>query len=115
MSVIKAIAASIPEEDENLYPSGDGEPMAETPIHVQAIILAFQGFEDFLANQDDVYVAANMFWYYKQGDSTKRRAPDIMVIKRVGRRERKSFFSWLENGAVPDAIVEVLSPKKRRV
>jgi Uma2 family endonuclease len=101
-------------EDEDLYPAEDGEPMAETQIHIRAIILLFQAFEDFLIRQLDIYISANMFWYWEKGNPGARRAPDVMVIKGVGRAERRSFFSWRENGAVPSVIVEVVSKKKYR-
>jgi Uma2 family endonuclease len=94
---------------EVIYPSSDGEPMAETPLHVRAIMLLFQALEDFLAGQKDAYIAADMFWYWQEGHPEARRAPDVMVIKGVGRAERRSFFSWRENGAVPCFIVEVTS------
>lgn len=94
---------------EIFYPSEDGEPMAETPIHVRAMILLLQAMEDFLAARLDVYVAANMFWYWEEGNPLARRAPDLMVIPGIGRGERRSFFSWRENGAVPSLIVELLS------
>jgi Uma2 family endonuclease len=101
-------------EDEDLYPAEDGEPMAETQIHIRAIILLFQAFEDFLIRQLDIYISANMFWYWEKGNPGARRAPDVMVIKGVGRAERRSFFTWRENGAVPSVIVEVVSKKKYR-
>ena len=31
------IVPNMLEEDEDIYPSGDGEPMAETPVHVNAV------------------------------------------------------------------------------
>jgi Uma2 family endonuclease len=101
-------------EQEVVYPASDGEPLAETPIHVRAIILLFQALEDWFANRPDVYIAANMFWYWEQGKPESRRAPDVMVIKGVGRAERRSFFSWKENNAVPCFILEVTSEKTWR-
>lgn len=96
------------------YPSGDGQPMAETPLHVRAIMLLFQALEDALAAQADVYIAANMFWYWEKGNPGARRAPDVMVVKGVGRAERRSFFTWRENGAVPSVTFEVASEGKWR-
>jgi Uma2 family endonuclease len=100
--------------EEIFYPASDGEPMAETPVHVLAIMLLFQALEDFLAPYLDIYLAANMFWYWKKGDNKAKRAPDVMAIKGVGRRERRSFFSWKENGAVPNTIFEIVSEKTWR-
>lgn len=89
------------------YPSSDGEPMAETPIHIRALMLLLQAMEDALAELADVYIGANMFWYWEEGNPKARRAPDLMVIKGVGKKPRRSFFSWLEGGAVPQVIVEL--------
>jgi Uma2 family endonuclease len=112
MSTVKTPAPAPAQEI--FYPSSDGEPMAETPIHIRALILLFQAMEDFLAALTDIYIGANMFWYWEEGDPQVRRAPDLMVIKGVGRTERRSFFSWKENGAVPCLIVEVASEKTWR-
>jgi Uma2 family endonuclease len=98
-----------PKEVEVYYPSSDGEPMAETEIHVLAIIALLELLKHFLASRTDIYIAADMFWYWEEGNSAARRAPDVMVIKGVGREVRRSFFSWRENGAVPCFIVEFAS------
>jgi Uma2 family endonuclease len=103
--------APVPEVE---YPASDGEPMAETPLHVRAIMLLFQALEDCLAYLPDVYIGANMFWYWEQGNPNARRAPDVMVIKGVARAARRSFFSWLENGTVPSVIFEITSEKTWR-
>jgi Uma2 family endonuclease len=107
---------------DEFYPSSDGQPMAETEIHVLLILNTFGLLRYFFRDRGDVYVAANMFLYYKQGHPEKRRAPDIMVVKGVdGRRKRRSFKTWEEN-AVPRTVIEFTSdetaaedqgPKKR--
>ena len=99
---------------EVFYPSSDGEPMAETPIHIRALILLLQAMEDFLGARTDIYIAADMFWYWVEDNPQASRAPDLMVIKGVGRAERRSFFSWREHGAVPCLIVEITSEKTWR-
>jgi Uma2 family endonuclease len=98
-------------EQEPFYPSEDGEPMAETPIHVLAIMLLFQALQDFFRARPDVYIASNMFWYWQEGNPDARRAPDVMVIPGVGQADRRSFFSWKENGAIPAVIFEITSEK----
>jgi Uma2 family endonuclease len=96
-------------DDDFLYPAEDGEPMAETQIHIRAIILLFQALEDYLARRLDNYIAAGMFWYWEKGNVAARRAPDVMVIKGVGRRVQRSFLSWKENDAAPCVIFEMAS------
>jgi Uma2 family endonuclease len=91
------------------YPSEDGEPMAETEIHVLAIMLLYEALQDFLANCPEDYIATDMFWYWEEGNPSARRAPDVMVVKGVGRAKRRSFLSWRENNSVPCFIVEIAS------
>ncbi|MFO0936674.1 MAG: Uma2 family endonuclease [Gemmataceae bacterium] len=80
---------------ESLYPSGDGEPMAETPIHVEAIILLGQALEDVLGS--DWFVGMDLFWYHEEGNPKARVAPDLIVVPHVGKTDRRSFFSWIES------------------
>jgi Uma2 family endonuclease len=101
-------------EQETFYPSEDGEPLAETPIHVLAIMLLFQALQDFFRARPDVYIAAKMFWYWEKGNPEARRDPDIMVIPGVEPGDRRSFISWKENGAIPAVIIEVTSEKNWR-
>ncbi len=96
------------EPDMIVYPSSDGKPMAETGIHVGAIHLLFKLLEEFFGDRPDVFLAADMFWYWKKG-RTKTTAPDVMVVPGVGNHTRRSFFSWEENGAVPAVVFEMAS------
>lgn len=92
------------------YPSGDGQPMAETGIHVQAIVWLHQALEDFFrAREGTTYLASDQFWYWREGDPTCRVAPDVMVVPGVSPNPRRSFFSWEENGAVPAVVFEMAS------
>jgi Uma2 family endonuclease len=91
------------------YPSSDGEPMAETGIHVQTILLLLQAVEDLLAGRTDFYAAADMYWYYEEGNPRARCAPDVMVIFGVPHRpHRRSFMSWRES-AIPAVVFEMAS------
>jgi Uma2 family endonuclease len=101
-------------DDGVYYPSSDGKPMAETPVHARCMVLLFQALEDFFRTRADVYVALNMNWYWEEGNPRARRAPDVMVITGVGHRERNSFRSWNEKGAVPAVCVELASRKTWR-
>ena len=106
------------ELDLDFYPSGDGEPMAETPIHVEAIMLLHQALEDFFKDRPDVFIASDIFWYFKEGSRSKtsRISPDVMVVPGVTQREiyeRRSFFSWVEE-RVPVAVFEMASRKTWR-
>lgn len=93
------------------YPASDGQPMAETGIHVQAIIHLHQALQDFFADRPDVFVASDMFWYWKEGatDDAHRTAPDVMAVEGVGNHQRRTFNSFDEGGAVPAIVFEMAS------
>jgi Uma2 family endonuclease len=97
------------------YPSSDGKPMAETGIHVLAIMALFGALDEFMKSRPDFYVAATMFWYWEEGNPRARCSPDVMVIRGVDKTIRRSFMSWRENNAVPCVIVEVSSKKTWRI
>jgi Uma2 family endonuclease len=93
------------------YPSSDGEPMGETGAHVRAILALYAALREFFADRPDVYVAADMFWYWKRGDKKSVLAPDVMVIPGIqwNNRELKSFKAWEHNNIVPVAVFEMAS------
>lgn len=93
------------------YPESDGEPMGETGIHVRATMAIYSALRDYYRNQgrNDVYIAADMFLYYEEGNPRAQKAPDVMVIFGVdGSYERRSFKTW-EEGATPTVIFEITS------
>jgi Uma2 family endonuclease len=115
----KAMIATHPDHSSDFvdgieYPSEDGAPMAETPIHAVAMILLFQALQDFFRDRSDVYIGIDMFWYWKKGDPKACHAPDVFVVPGVGRRGRRSFRSWEDNGAVPAVPFEMASKKTWR-
>jgi len=94
--------------EEVFYPDTDGQPMGETGFHVRVILFTYQMLRSRFGGQPDVYVAADMFLYYEQGNPRAVRAPDVMVVKGVGNHERRSFKTWVES-AVPNVIFEITS------
>ncbi len=91
------------------YPSSDGEPMAETQLHIRSIISLYEQMLCFYSARDDVLVTADLFWYWKEGNNRRRIAPDIMVIPGVSKEPpRRSYLSWKE-GVVPAMVVEFAS------
>jgi Uma2 family endonuclease len=91
-----------------IYPSSDGQPMAETEIHVLAILHLLGALRHFFRRASDIYVIGNIFLYYREGNPRARKAPDIMVVKGVGKHERRSFKLW-EEKAGPCVIFEITS------
>ena len=90
------------------YPESDGAPMGETGFHVRTNMHLYGALDHFFHNQDDVYVAADMFMYYEKGNPHACKAPDLMVIKGVDKDERRTFKIWEENAA-PCFIIEITS------
>ncbi|UFP93451.1 Uma2 family endonuclease [Gloeobacter morelensis] len=91
------------------YPSGDGEPVAETFVHLYAILLTLEVLRQYLAGRQAA-VLANQFLYYAQGYPKLRVAPDVMVIFEVAPGGRDSFKIW-EEGQVPAVVFEITSKK----
>jgi Uma2 family endonuclease len=86
--------------------------MAETGIHVHALLMLFQLLLEFFKDHTDVLVTANQFWYWEKGNPKARRAPDVMVVPGVPREPpRRSYRMWLEGNTLPAAIFEMSSKK----
>ena len=110
----RTLAIDLAELDK--YSSGDGQPMAETQVHVRAIMLLHQALEDFFRNQPDVFIASDIFWYWEKGNRKARISPDVMVIPGIREQEvyeARSYFSWVE-GIVPAVVFEMASSKTWR-
>jgi len=93
--------------NEIFYPSSDGKPLAETSVHVDAIINAVVALRQYLAGQRAI-VLADQFLYYAQGYPRLRVAPDVMVIFEVEPGPRDNYKTW-EEGQVPVVIFEMTS------
>jgi Uma2 family endonuclease len=96
------------QRDEVLYPSSDGQPMAETGIHVQLMVNLIATLRQYYRERPDVYVIGNIFLYYHQNHPEARRSPDVMVVKGVDKTERRSFKTW-EEKAMPCVVIELTS------
>ena len=91
------------------YPSSDGEPLGESDLHVKATILLYQALRDAVCRRPLHYVAADIFWYWEEGNPQTRCSPDVMVVRGVEDHPRHSFRSWQENNAVPCVVFEISS------
>jgi Uma2 family endonuclease len=102
--------AAIPFEDELWYPESDGEPMAESKLHLEEMVYVLQALEDHFRDAPDVFVGGNMFLYYRQGDRGAVVAPDAFVAKGLedGKALRRTYLLWKER-KVPCFALEVTS------
>ena len=96
------------------YPSSDGQPMAETPVHRDAMMDAILILTRHFAKRPDVYVSGNMLLYYEEGEPRKSVAPDVFVVLGASRDEdRDTYLIWREPKA-PDFVLEVTSKSTRK-
>jgi Uma2 family endonuclease len=93
------------------YPSGDGQPVAETFAHLYAILMTIELLRLNLEGQRAT-VLGNQFLYYSQGHPKLRVAPDVMVIFNVEPGGRDNYKIW-EEGEVPQIVFEMTSPSTR--
>jgi Uma2 family endonuclease len=98
-------------QQEIIYPSSDGEPLAETYDHLIAITTTLLILLKHLEGQQAT-VLADQFLYYAQGFPRLRVAPDVMVILGVAPGGRDNYKTWVE-GQVPAVIFEMTSPSTR--
>jgi hypothetical protein len=89
------------------YPSEDGEPLAESYVHLYAILTTLEVLKQYLAGQQAT-VLADQFLYYSQGLPSARVAPDVMVIFGVAPGGRDNYKIW-DEGQVPSVIFEMTS------
>ncbi len=97
-------------EEERLYPSSDGKPMAETQVHILQMMALYTMLRLFYQPRG-IFLVANIFLYYREGDPKARKSPDIMAVKGVAVGPlRRSFKVWVEK-AVPCWVLELTSKK----
>jgi Uma2 family endonuclease len=90
------------------YPTGDGQPVAETFAHLYAILMTIEVLRLYLQGQQAT-VLGNQFLYYEQGDSNKRVAPDVFVIFNVEPGGRDNYKIW-EESSIPSITFDVSTP-----
>ena len=100
--------AAIPLQQDVEYPYSDGQPMAESEIHQSEMLDLIAALRRRYQDHSDVYVAGNMFLYYRKGDPRSVVAPDVFLVRGVSKRKRKSYKLW-EEGRVPSLVIEVTS------
>jgi len=99
------------QKTEIIYPSADGEPVAETYDHLYAIVTTLEVLKQHLKERRAT-VLADQFLYYALGFPKLRVAPDVMVIFDVEPGGRDNYKIW-EEGQVPAVIFEMTSPGTR--
>lgn len=101
------MTALSPQVSIQTYPSSDGEPVAETFVHLYAMLITLEVLRQYLTGQRAT-VLSNQFLYYAQGFPKLRVAPDVMVIFDVEPGGRDNYKIW-EEGQTPAVIFEMTS------
>ena len=94
------------------YPSGDGQPVAETFDHLYVILITIEVLRLYL-KEEQACILGNQFLYYEEGSPMKRCAPDVMVIFGVQPGSRDNYKIW-EEGEIPRVVFEMTSPGTRK-
>ena len=97
-------------DEDILFPSGDGKPMAENTEQYRWIVIIKENLEILFAGDDNVFIAGDLLWYPVRSQLISPTAPDVMVI--FGRRKgkRSSYRQWNEENIPPQIVFEILSP-----
>jgi Uma2 family endonuclease len=96
--------------DENiLFPSGDGKPMADNTEQYRWIVIIKENLEIIFAAKDDVFIAGDLLWYPVRSQLVSPTAPDVMVVFGRPKAKRRSYRQWNEENIPPQVVFEILS------
>ena len=85
------------------------ETVPESAGHQRLVDLLYAGIAARYGDADDVAVHCRLAWFPDSDDTRIRLDPDVMVVFGRPSAGRRSFKSWVENGASPTVLIEVLS------
>ena len=94
------------------YPTSDGRPVAETPLHYQRLGDAAYVLGKRFESQPHAYVGANMLVYDEPGNPKRHLSPDLFVAFGVEDRERDIYKLWEEEA--PSFVLELTSKSTHR-
>jgi Uma2 family endonuclease len=97
-------------KSEITYPESDGKPMADNTKQYKIIVRIKENLEHLFVNREDVFIAADLFWYPIQYNNKIKYAPDVMVAFGRPKGDRGSYLQWEENNIAPQVVFEILSP-----
>ncbi|MDI9635305.1 Uma2 family endonuclease [Geitlerinema splendidum] len=100
---------STAEKTEIIYPSSDGQPMADSTIQYQWIIKIQGGIDALFREDPNVFVAGDLLWYPVEGRPDICQAPDTMVVFGRPKGDRRSYLQWREDNMTPQVVFEIRS------
>ncbi|MEG3899615.1 MULTISPECIES: Uma2 family endonuclease [unclassified Microcoleus] len=95
--------------EEIIYPSSDGQPMAESTIQYELIVKIKEGCESLFKNDPNVFVAADLLWYPVEGKPEISQAPDTIVVFGRPKGDRLSYIQYREDNITPQVAFEIRS------
>ena len=95
------VATTTPVDPQIVYPESDGKPMAETDVHIDALIYLREALRDHFRETPQVYVAGSLLLYYEEGNPSACVAPDVFVVTGVAKHERRTYRLWEEGTRQP--------------
>jgi len=101
--------------DNLLYPSGDGNPLAENTVQYRWIVMIKENLEILFAAIVNVFIAGDLLWYpvAVSKPPAPSQAPDVMVVFGVPKGDRRSYQQWKEQNIPPQVVFEILSDSNR--
>jgi len=98
-----------------LYPASDGKPMAESTEQYRWIVMIKENLEILFADQPDIFIAADLFWYPVQVKTSPvpHQAPDVMVVFGRPKGMRRSYQQWKEENLPAQVVFEILSASNK--
>lgn len=101
------------QHEEVHYPTSDGKPMAETPVHLAEMVYLITALQGRYRDVPDVYAMGNMMFYYVEGNPRSVISPDVFLVKGIPKDVRRDTFQlWKEK--VPCLVIEITSKSTRR-
>ncbi len=92
-----------------IYPSNDGQPMAESTLQYQWITKIQGGIDALYQDDSNVFVAGDLLWYPVEGQPKICQAPDTMVVFGRPKGHRLSYLQWQEDNLPPQVVFEIQS------
>jgi Uma2 family endonuclease len=93
-----------------VLPDSDGKPMADNTEQFRWIVLIKENLEIQFANDPNVFVAGDLFWYPIKSRIVPPAAPDAMVVFGRPKGKRSSYRQWNEDNIAPQVVFEIRSP-----
>ncbi|MBV6621670.1 MAG: Uma2 family endonuclease [Rivularia sp. (in: Bacteria)] len=97
-------------DEDILFPSGDGKPMAENTEQYRWIVIIKENLEILFAGVPNVFIAGDLLWYPVHSQLISPTAPDVMVVFGRPKGKRSSYRQWNEENIAPQIVFEILSP-----